>query len=208
MQCGACQATTPDDGEFCGHCGIRLRAPADLTLLRFDAAMAHPDYAAAYQHKPTPLSQRILVPSALIVVVGVCLAATMVVLSLNGFWMLLVGGGGRPRSEWLTIALFCLPFVFMGGYMMVQMSRDFMADLKAISTAPVARVALVVGERTAHGQSGKHHYKVYFVTLQTRDGVRTEYQCSRATVKAVAEGDIGVVHLQADRLLAFRRVDV
>ena len=205
MQCGACQATTPDDGEFCGHCGIRLRAPADLTVLRFDHVTAHPDYAAAHGDKPAPVSPGILVLPALLFVVGVCLGATAVVFALQGFWMLLVGGR-RPRSEWLTIALFSLPFVFMGGYMMVRMGRDFMANLRVITTVPVARVALVVGERTMRVESGKHRYKLHFVTLQTRDGVRTEFNCSRATVKAVADGHIGVAHLQGDRLLAFRRV--
>jgi hypothetical protein len=74
----------------------------------------------------------------------------------------------------------------------------------------LVRPAIVAGERTSVDGGGGSSSSTthYFVTLESRDGERTEFSASDKLAGRVTEGDIGVAYIKADCLIEFERVRV
>src|SRR5262249_48597834 len=91
------------------------------------------------------------------------------------------------------------------------------ADRRDYAAAPIERhIMVVVKERTKTWQPSRpasnwpepSPVTWQLLTLQARDGTRTEYSTSDAVAAKVAAGDIGVAFTKRDTLVDFVRFDV
>jgi len=174
---------------------------------RFDRVLEHPDCAAAPAQPVLPADTA----------VGVAAVAGPLMVSLFGALFLLVA-----ISLLITIRppfLFSLAMI-VGGLVVVAGGVIAARRIGELRDAPVERlIAVIVKERTdVHGIDRAD--TTYYATLQTRDGVRTEYRVSHALVGRLVVDDIGVayvkdrildlgiVRVRARTLVEFIRVDV
>ena len=114
--------------------------------------------------------------------------------------------GGPAGSAPALMALCPMSFVVIGVFLIVHLAKK----ASAYANAPIiARLAIVVGKRTAVSGGGKNSSAStsYFITVELEDGQREELQpMAHDFFGRVAENDAGVLFSRAKIALDFDRV--
>ncbi len=199
QNCPHCGARPRSLGKFCEFCGSLLLVPpvvAESALVeslerRFERLESHPSFASLLSKRPSAAGK---IASSMI---GVVFAAVFIVVS-----------GMMVFAFSFTGPLVLVPLLILGVGIYVFL-RALGQGTRLATAELVARPAVIAGERTRidGGGDGPGHTQ-YFVTIEARDGKRTELAASGLLVGRVAEGDIGVAYVKADHLLDFERVRV
>jgi hypothetical protein len=157
---------------------------------RFDAVEADPEFDAAMRHEPR-------VPSIAYVVAAAAMLTFSVLFAIAGIALLL----GFPAPLLFKVVWVAMTAIF------VAIAFAMLVRALRYHASPIARcVAVVVGTRTQiSGSSGDGSTSTsYFVTLEDRDGLRTEYHAHGHVMGLLTAGDIGVAYLKSGTLVAFR----
>jgi hypothetical protein len=166
---------------------------------RFDRVLEHPDYVSAPNQPVLPADAAI----------GVATVVTPLALSIFGVMFLLIAITLIIRLEPpLAISL-----LFVGAALVVLFRGLAMGgNVIQFRNAPIERqVAVIVKERSEVSSTGNQYAAAstaYYTTLQTRNGMRSEYRTARSLVGRLAIDDIGVAYVKANTLVEFIRFDV
>lgn len=205
-KCSSCGAPpTESDQKFCGFCGAELPPlPAAAPVIvqggrwgdleqRFQALEAHPERESLGRHTPSATGHGLgMAAQAVFGIVFTAIAGFMTL-----FFAALMG----------PLAIVPLLMAVLG----VVITVSSLTKGAKLSSAPLKREpALVVDERVkVSGGSGNSSASTrYFITLQDRNGRRTEYAANDKIASSVTEGDMGFAYLKADFMLDFKRVEV
>jgi hypothetical protein len=175
--------------------GTKL-AGMDTSPARFDRVVAHPDYAAT-------ADRRVALPqgASIAVVAPVSFAMFAALICLIGLAIVIA-----VRPPWLFVLAFAALGLSAVGLGVVGAMRGL-----AYYRAPIVRtIGVVVRDRT-HVFGGDEDTRAstsYYVTLQDRDGTRTEYATHGELAGRVTAGDIGVAFIKSKTLVDFVRLDV
>jgi hypothetical protein len=209
MDCDHCGAPVRDGGAFCSHCGGRIKRAVDATPAhrtataaeRFDLVERHPGYARACAHQPRVTVALELGVSVVVIAIGVAFALFTVSMMVGDSFGP-AGGGGLASAVYAIWGLVCAGFIG-GGVFALNRVLSF-------ARAPILRrVAVVVDERVRVSGGGKNSSASthYYVSLQVKDGTRTEYDCEGQLAGRIAAPDIGVAFLKGPRLVDFIRFE-
>lgn len=194
-QCGARPRTLAKYCEFCGT-QLPLAPLADSPAVesheqRFERLEREPAFATLMQKRPSAAG-----PVANSAFAALFMAGFIVVAGMMTFAF-------APAGPLMLVPLLIL---LVG---VVLFLRTLGKGAQLATSEMSARPALIAGERTRvdGGGDGPGHTR-YFVTLETRDGKRTEFNATGSLVGRVKEGDIGVAYVKADHLVDFERVRV
>jgi len=151
---------------------------------RFDKVAEHPDYGTAPAQPVLPADAG----------PGVAAVAGPVMISLFGGLFLLVAItlvlAIRPPL-WFSVIVIASGVAFIAGGVLLG------RVLLSVRDTPIDRmIAVVVKERTHVGGDERSASTSYYTTLQTRDGVRTEYRVTRNLVGSLVVDDIGVAYVR------------
>jgi len=199
-KCPHCGARAKEIGPFCAFCGSRLpqiETPIAAPVLavveskasKFRRLEAHPQFAELLARQPSAAGPIAAGMFGTVAMIGfVILAIVMVSLFRNAG------------------ALILFPIV-IGAIGLLALIRQFGKTAQLATAETVAKPILIADERSEERGSGDDSRSThYFVTLEDREGLRTEYEASGNLSGRVTQGDIGVAYIKADRLIEFARV--
>jgi len=154
-------------------------------LERFDRVLSHADYPATADHKielPHGAALAVLAPGTLVII---------------GLLFLLIAINVLLELE-LPLAV---TMIFIGLVLLfiVNAMAWTARGVQFFRTPIVRQVCVVVRDRA--------ETDTYYVTLQTREGVRAEYATSGALAGRLVVDDIGVAYVKGHVLLDFMRFD-
>jgi hypothetical protein len=145
------------------------------------------------------------------VFIGVTLFIFLMALGMGGFFAFFGSRvGGRPGGAMGVIPLFMavvpLGMAGVGVFLFLTVRKK----MQTFETAPVAALPVIVVDKRTHvsGGSGDSSARTdYFVTCETEEGQRKEYQVWDGNLYGrMAPQDAGIVYLRADYALDFDRV--
>lgn len=168
----------------------------DTSPQRFDRVTTHADY-------PGTAQRAIEIPH------GAALAiAGPATFGLFAMLIMLIAVGliiDMKPPLGFTIAFIAIGLAMIGGA--VAMTVRGLAYYRA----PIVRmVAVIVRDRTEVSGGGENSSAStnYYMTLQSRDGIRAEYHTHGSLAGRLVGGDIGVAYVKSHTLVDFVRFDV
>lgn len=201
-RCPHCGASLQSrTARFCEFCGTELprKAPAqparfgDLPA-RFAELESHPSLGELQRHEPSAASHQ---------------AANLfgVLFALVFMGVAVVMFAAFQASAPAPFSFFPLIFLAAGGFLLVKT----LTRTSRLASAELTRVpALVVDERiqVSGGSGDSSSHTTYYVSLETADGERVEYESRGRLNGAITSGDMGLAYLKGEILLDFKRLPV
>ncbi|MDZ4772416.1 MAG: hypothetical protein SGI72_04700 [Planctomycetota bacterium] len=197
-KCPQCGARPRSSAKYCEFCGTQqpLAPLADSPAVesheqRFERLERDIAFTTSMQKRPSAAGPVANSAFAALFMAGFIVLAGMMTFAF------------APAGPLMLLPLFIL---LVG---VVLFLRTLGKGAQLATSELIAQPAIIAGERTRvdGGSDGPGHTR-YFVTLEARDGKRTEFNATGSLVGRVKEGDIGVAYIKADYLLDFERVRV
>ena len=221
MKCKSCGADNPVDIAACAYCGTHL--PMSLP---FKKAAIFALMKASDQYRQRDSSERqsrlpkygaiqktfLFVFFAMFIGVGgMMLIVLLGMAGLFGLFGVEFGGGGLGRAFSLgplCMAVVPLGFVILGIFLVVKTRKK----MHSIENDPVQAIAVIVVDKRTHvsGGSGDSSASTsYFLTCETEEGQRKEYQIWDGQMYGrISADDAGILFVRAGYGLDFDRVAV
>lgn len=211
-KCPHCGARAKDSGPHCAFCGSRLPAfeaqiaaegsASPSTEQRFERLERHASYAELLNRRPSasgPIAQGVfgIFVTGAILLVAISVASGFGLFSWAAMQVTAFG------------ALFSVLPILVVGVAVFMFARMIWKTTQLSTAEFIVQPSLIADERTdvSGGGDGPKHTR-YYVTLEARDGLRSELVASGRLAGRVTRGDIGVAYIKADHLIEFERVQV
>jgi hypothetical protein len=221
MLCPHCGADNAPAAVLCQYCGAHLpqAAPAgklDRTAtferIRKSAAFAESTSAARHARLPKYHAvQKALVFGFFGIFVAATLFIFVMAIGMGGaFGFAGAQAGGGPGAAFGLIPLFMsivpLGMAALGIFLFLAVRKK----MQTIESAPVVALPVIVADKRTHVYGGGNDSSArtdYFVTCESEDGSRKEYQAWDGNLYGrMAPQDAGVLYLRAEYALDFDRV--
>lgn len=206
-------APLPENGAPPHAAPVPAASAHASAAVRFERLRAHASLGELLVKRPSsagPLASNAAGLLFAVIFLGIAVFVT------SGFWLVgnvaseglesVTPGSHVGRGAVFVFKLVPIAFVGIGCFLVYRMlargARFAASDL-------ATKLALVVDERvrvSGGGDAGTN--TTYFVSIENESGQRTEYETSDTVAGKVAQGDMGVAYVRADRLLDFERVAV
>jgi hypothetical protein len=219
LKCPSCGADNPPETTSCSYCGThlavrpsaersaifaRIRSSAEYADRNLPERVARvPRYTAVQKAIPIVFFAVFIGGSAMMLIVALGMAGVL------GFFGVRVGGFGAGFSLVpLVMAIVPAGFVVLGIFLL----RAVQKKMHTIDSAPLETIPVIVVDKRTHVSGGSGDSSAttnYFVTCETEDGQRQEYQVWDGTMYGrMAHEDAGILFVRAGYGLDFDCVSV
>ena len=218
MKCSGCGAENLAAAAVCEFCGSALPTAVDeQPHAAFDRVKASGAYAA--RNSPQRLARlpnytavhKVATYGFFFAFIGVGLFIFLMMLGVAGIFGVVGGSVSRGPGAAFSLVPLCMAvvpllLVALGVWAFWKTS----SKMRTQERAPVESWAVVVVDKRSHVSGGGHNSgasTAYYVTCETDDGQRREYQIWDGGVYGkIAAGDAGVLFVRAGCALDFDRV--
>ena len=213
MKCFSCGADIEGSATICGHCNssvpmtdVRARA-STFARLKSSSELARSSSPERIARLPqVPAFQKICLYVFFSIFIGT--SALMCLGAFGAAGVIGISGGGGFSILPLVFAIVPGGFVVLGIFLFRMMKKK----MDAVESGPAIAIPVVVIDKRTHvwGGSGDSSAKTkYYVTCETEDGSRNEYQVwdGRLYGQMTAD-DTGILFIRSTYGLDFDRVVV
>ncbi len=220
MKCKSCGADNSVDVVTCAYCGSHLpmseNTEKTAVFARIKSSAEYTDGNSRERHARLPKYgniQKVFLGVFFVMFIGGGAFMFIVLLGMAGIFGL---AGSQARGGFgaafslvpLLMAIVPLGFVVLG----IFLSLGIRKKMKSIENDPVQTIPVIIVDKRTHvsGGSGKSSASTnYFVTCETEDGSRKEYQVwGGKTYGRISADDAGILFVRAGYGLDFDRVVV